>query len=255
MIKHCLFDRGETRDQIGTARFDQHVLQSGADQCVIVRVQAREEQGQGFRLRHEIADRVGRAQAFAGDAGFDDEVRMHQQRVQSLRHWQAHKTIMRGQHQAAEQARRDVVAVTPATRGKFTFERVRIQVVERQRCIEQRVRGDQRGHGRCRRSTHAGTQRNTLLDLQRDAELRIDGGQQRRDGARRRVLLDLARQFDRQAADGIDAHAAIGASRGGHPIARSFERVPDQVEADRAVADAGRRKRDGTSATHTRAPR
>ena len=40
-----------------------------------------------------------------------------------------------------------------------------------------------------------------------------------------------------------------------HAIAGPRERVSDQVEADGAVADAGRRKGDGTIATHTRAPR
>ena len=180
---------------------------------------------------------------------------MHQQRVQSLRHRQAHESIMCGEYESAEQARRDVVAVATAARGEFAFKRMRIQGVEGQRRVEQGIRRDQCRNRRRRRAAHAGTERDAFLDLECDAELRIDRGQQRRNRTRRRVLLDLARQRDRQAADGIDAHAVFARARRDDTIARTLERMTNEIEADGAVADAGRREGDGAVATHTRAPR
>jgi hypothetical protein len=159
--------------------------------------------------------------------------------------------------EATEQAGRDIVAVVTATRRELAFEGVRIQSFERQRCIGNSALA----------ATSAATAEAADPPMPEPRAMPfsissatpnvgIDGmSQQRGHGACGRVAFGIQRQSNRQATNAAHANAWVGADVRCHAVSGAFERMSDQVEPDRTIADAGRRKRGCRRQAHTRAPR
>ena len=79
-----------------------------------------------------------------------------------------------GEHQPAEQARRDIVDVGGAARDDLALHGELQQLQARHGLLEQRVGGD---HGRHRgggRTAHTGSERNALLDVEFEPEVQTE---------------------------------------------------------------------------------
>ena len=248
MIQRGLFHRGEARNQRRASRFHQHVVQTFMDHPRVAALQAGEEQRQMRGLHDELRQRIGIGQRGARAAGFQHLIRMRHHGIQPAGHGQRDHPVLRRQHHAAEQHRRDVVAVQAAAGHGLALQRERIQRVARERFIEERIRGDQRGDAGRRRTAQAGAQRNAFLQFDLEPVRQRQRFAQRDQGAAGGVAFGIERQrvgaYDR-AADRGDAHFGRVDAADDGDIARTIDGVTEQIEADADVADARGRERAG----------
>jgi len=217
-----------------------HIAQAGADQPGVAGMATGQHQRQVGALRDEFAERIVSLQRRARAPGFQLRVRMHQQAVPVRRHRHRHQPLQGGQHQSAEEHRPEVVAMAAAAGHGLAVERMQVQLVPAQRCIQQRIGRDQRGHARGRRAAHAGTERDALVDLdlepERQRQCLPQRDQRRAGGVDRRVSGQVhGGTADRRDADfrGVDA-----AHR--HRVADTGHGIAEQVEPDRHVRHRGR---------------
>src|SRR5690606_23203770 len=85
--------RGETRDERGAARLDQHVAQAGTYQAGIAGMATGQHQGQVRALGDELGQFVAAGQGLARLARLQHGLRMHQQAVPFLRHRDPHQPV------------------------------------------------------------------------------------------------------------------------------------------------------------------
>ena len=194
-------------------------------------------------LRHELLQFVGALQCGARAACLQDRLRMHQHAVPVVRHGHAHQPVRRGQHQAAQQHGPQVVAMLAAAGDRLANQGVRIQLLARQRRIEQGIGRDQGRHARSGGTAHAGTQGNALPDLHLEAERqrqRFAQRDQRRTGG---IARRIQRQVDGGAVDAGDAHIRRLDATHRHGVADAFDHMAQDVEPHAHVAHRCRRKR------------
>ncbi len=148
-----------------------------------------------------------------------------------------------GQHQAAEQARRDVIEVRRAAGDDLPLHGELEQLQARHGLLEQCVGGHHGRHGGCRRAAHAGRQRDALFDVYLEAisELR---GPHASPGPRARRCCSAARPKISSATPLMERIRTTGSSirRTPHPIAHRLYRMAQDVEADADVGDGGWRE-------------
>ena len=186
---------------------------------------------------------------------------MHEDRPDPVRHWDLFYTGLvdaDGEHQAAEQARTDVVDVQRARRHGLALHRELEQLDLAERFFQQRVGGDHRGDGRGRRTPEPGAERNPLVDRGGEPEARVQRllhGEQR---APRGVLLRIARDVGDDASRAGDDHTRRVRALDGDRVTEHVDREAQDVEADGDVRRRGRRESGCAQfpdRAHSRAPR
>ena len=113
------------------------------------------------------------------------------------------------QHQAAEQARRDIVDVRRTARDDLALHGELEELQARRRRLDQGVGGDHGGDRGRGRAAHAGRQRNALLDVDLEAETepkRRMHGLHRTPGG---VAAGIDREFAGDPGDGANAHHGL----------------------------------------------
>ena len=162
-----LLDVGESGDQGLALRLDHDIVKGFTDHVEVVRIAAADKPGQVCGLPDEIGARYVRLQNRARLARRELHMRMHQHAAHRLRHGDlldARMIDADGEHQAAEQARRDVVDMHCAARDNLALDRVLQQLQPGQGIGEQCIGRDHSGNRRGGRSAHARGQRNALVD-------------------------------------------------------------------------------------------
>ncbi len=182
---------------------------------------------------------------------------MHQHAAHGRRHRDllgARVVDAHGQHQPAEQRRRDIVDVHRPAGDGLAVHRELEQLELAERLLQQRIRRD---HGRDRRggrAAEAGTQRNAFLDRDLDPE----GQRQRRGHGHQRhaggVLLRLQRQVRLAAGDGRDPDPGLRHLPRLDAIAHCLDGVAEDVEANADVADRRGRESCNDAAAHVLSP-
>jgi hypothetical protein len=245
----------EARDQPGAARLDQHVGQRGADQLQIPQEAARDEVREALVLRDDRLDRVGIRQHRARRARLEREIGPHHR---AMEHVPAPAPVPTARPVPAARGRR-AVAARRCRRAPRPMRRSR----PRARMDRARRATADTGATRSRRppppsprrrAAEARAERNALRDLELEAEARLHRRRQRLHGASRGVELGRAWQLTVGAGDRHDPHDARFDPARQHGVADRVQRVPEQVEADGDVSDAGRRERTRLLSIHRRAP-
>ena len=166
-----------------------------------------------------------------------------------------------GEHQTAEQRRRDVVDMHASRlRPPRPASRTSAARAARAGAAQQCVGGHHRGHRRGRRAAQPRAERDALVDLDLEAEVRASAAPASASSARPAVLSAASRgSSPATPRTAWIAHARRAAAHHRHPVAERLDREAEDVEADRDVADRGRRERRGAYArparAHRRAPR
>ena len=228
----------QARHERRPARLRDGVLERAGDQREVARVQTVDERAEVGPLPDRVGERDRVAEQRARPRGLDLEVRVHDDRRQAGRHRQPDDIGRIGaadEHEAAADARRDVVGMRRSGAEPLAFERARDQRLDR------RVRADQRvdRHDRRRRAGRAAAeparQRQPLANASatRRAARRASSGApappRRRccappraaGGRRRRGCSRSARRTRRK--------------RGRDFVAGRFQREPEHIEAARDV--------------------
>ena len=127
----------------------------------------------------------------------------------------------------------------------IAVQREAVQGLARQRRVEQGIGRDQGGHARGRRAAEARTQRNPLVQREREPERQVERIAQGEQGAAGGVARGLQRELldaGDVAVDRIDAHGGrVDAAHRGD-VAGAIDRMAEEVEADPDIADAGGRE-------------
>ena len=135
--------------------------------------------------------------------------------------------------------------MAPAAGHRLAGQGEWIQCLARQWPLQQRIGRHQRGHAGGRRTAHARAQGDALVDLDFESVLqpqRLAHGDQ---GGAGGIALGFQRQRERRATDRRHPHLRRIDSAHGDGVADPGQRMAEDVEAHRHVADRGRRKRAG----------
>src|SRR5689334_10642653 len=112
---------------MSAARFHEDIIETATDAGEIPHEESGDELSQVIALSHELTESIRFRENGAGASRLENEVRMNDDARQAFRHGQSDESILRREREAAHQHGSDVVAVVPAARRRFAFDRERIE--------------------------------------------------------------------------------------------------------------------------------
>src|SRR5450631_1750053 len=223
-------------------RLDDHIVEGIADHVQIIRVTAADESGEIGRLPDEIRPADVGLQDRPRLARTQEHMRVDENAAQRGRNgylFHARLIDTHRQYQPTEQARCNVIDVRRAAGDDFALHGELEQLQARHRYLEQRIGGDHRRHGRCRRTAHARSQWNALVDIEFKPVSQLQGGMHRLHRASGGVALGLDRQVARHTRDGANSNYRFIDSAQPYAVADGFHRMPQYIEADADIGDGG----------------